>query len=242
MRRANIVVANSDFVRQSAIASGVPEAKTRLIHNVPPEPAEKANLETTPPAVYDGMTLLYVGAIAEHKGLIPLIEAMRDLLDAGVAAKLDIVGGSIYDVDFRKRVVARIRELNLDADISLVGSVSDPRSYYRRASLLVVPSLCEDSAANVVLEAKRESVPSVVFPSGGLAELVNHESDGYVCEQRTAAALATAIRWILQDPDRLSRMRVAARADYESRFALPRFSSQWRNAFGMPVVNSGRPS
>ena len=68
----------------------------------------------------------------------------------------------------------------------------------------------------MVPEAKQAGVPSVVFASGGLPELIAHGEDGWICEGKTAESLEGAIERFLDLPDvEAEAMGDAARASME---------------------------
>ena len=111
------------------------------------------------------------------------------------------------------------------------GHQADPTPDYRNAALHVAPSVWEEPFRNIVLEAKREDVPSVVFRSGGLPELVRRGVDGAICEEKTPEALAAGIATLLGDQDYRRKAGCAAREDSETRFGPERFSQQWAKVF-----------
>jgi glycosyltransferase involved in cell wall biosynthesis len=231
-RRADSIVANSNFVREMAIAGGARSDRVLLIYNLAPAAA----LEAAPPCERQAESehaarLLYVGSVAQHKGLFPLVEAVAQLKSAFPQITLDVLGESRWDGAFRNELVQRIAALGLGETVVFHGHVRDPGPAYRRATLHVVPSLCPESCANVVLEAKREGVPSVVFPSGGLPELVRDGVDGVVCPESTAGSLATGIRALLTDHAARQAMRAAALHDFAVRFGPQRFARQWAEIY-----------
>lgn len=239
MRRTSHAVANSYFVKDSAVSAGVPPGKVSVIYNFAPGHGEKAAQTETSPDLGGGETaLIYAGAIASHKGLLPLVEAFGQALRDRPSLRLWIMGGSIYEGDFRQRLKQRIRELNIESRVLWTGHLRNPAPWYAAASLHLAPSLWEEPAANVVLEAKREGTPSIVFPSGGLPELVRHKVNGYICQEKTAAGLAAAIRWMLADRDRLATMGIAAKTDSESRFGRERFIHQWADVYRKSPVSA----
>jgi glycosyltransferase involved in cell wall biosynthesis len=140
---------------------------------------------------------------------------------------LDLAGGSRYDTQFREQLKSTLRDRGLLERACFHGHVSDPASLYERAAVHVAPSICEEAAGNVVLEAKTVGTPSVVFPSGGLPEMIRHGIDGYVCRERSVDALVEGIRWCLADPTRWGGLSAQARRDSEARFGPARFASAW---------------
>jgi len=241
VRRATKIVAVSDFVRASAIDAGVTRQKIETIYNVAPT-ALLGTARSSSDADASQSRMLYVGAVAEHKGLVQLIEALALLKPIFPELGLDIVGGSRWDSQFRERLISLIERHGLSAQVVFHGHVDDPSPFYRRAAFHVAPSVWEEPTGNVVIEAKREGVASVVFPSGGLKEMVNHRIDGYICSDRSAAALAEGIRWMMSDRSRWEQMAAAARRDYSDRFGHERFRSRWCSVYNSAKRGAERPA
>lgn len=67
---------------------------------------------------------------------------------------------------------------------------------YRSADLFVTPSL-EENLPNTLMEAMACGTPCVGFHVGGIPEMIDHLSTGYVARYRDAADLAAGIGWVL---------------------------------------------
>lgn len=237
MNRSTHVVANSKFVFDSASAAGVPVRKLTVIHNLAPSIAGSGISDKR----FDRDSverIIYVGAVAEHKGLLPLVEAFARIAPEYPSMRLDIVGGSRYDIVFRGQLSQVVKNCNLESRVFFHGHVSDPSLFFRQAVIHVAPSVWEEPFANVVLEAKRERIPSVVFPSGGLKEMVRHQIDGYICSEKSVDALVDGLRWMLADKDRLLQMGKAAQEDSEARFGKAGFARAWAEIYRSTQVNS----
>ena len=144
---------------------------------------------------------------------------------------LNIIGCSRYDSDFKQQLEEWVVQHNLQDRVNFLGQVSDPTQFYVNSLIHIAPSIKEEPLGMIVLEAKKVGTPSIVFPSGGLPEMVRHKIDGYICQDKTPEALAEAIEWMLSDRDRLSQMGEAARVDYENRFGKERFLKEWANIY-----------
>jgi glycosyltransferase involved in cell wall biosynthesis len=230
MRRSSNIVCISEFVRAAATAVDVKNCS--VIHNFAPERDEIAIKPESFGVRQDSRSLIYVGSVAEHKGLVPLVDALALVSPNYSGLSLDIVGGSRYDYQFRERLTEVISGFGIADRVVLQGYEADPTRYYKNADIHVAPSIWEEALGNVVLEAKREGTPSLVFPSGGLPEMVRHKVDGYICEDKTAESLAEGLRWMLADPVRLRRMGDAAREDFHTRFGRARFLRAWADVYG----------
>ena len=73
-------------------------------------------------------------------------------------------------------------------------------SLYNAVSVFVTPSL-EENLPNTIMEAMSCGTPCVGFRVGGIPEMIDHKSNGYVAEYKNASDLAAGIHWVLQDAD-----------------------------------------
>ena len=223
------VVANSKYVKNDAIRYGIDGNKIELIYNLAPS---RSVTTAVPFNVVESTkesfpNLVYVGNISKHKGLRELIKSISILRSRWPSVRADIVGGSRWECGFREELIKAISELGIEEHVNFHGFVADPSPFFRRSHVHLVPTIGDEPAANVVIEAKREGIPSVVFPSGGLPELVRHEIDGVVCDDKTPDSLANGVAWLLEDQERLRMAGEAAASDYRERFGPERFARQW---------------
>lgn len=66
---------------------------------------------------------------------------------------------------------------------------------YQSVDLFVTPSL-EENLPNVIMEAMACNVPCVGFNVGGIPEMIDHKSNGYVASYKSAKDLAAGICWV----------------------------------------------
>jgi glycosyltransferase involved in cell wall biosynthesis len=229
VRRATYLAPISSYVRSQIEAAGG-GGNIRIIYNLAPSSLEAGNSDGGPPLT-DDLPILYVGSIAEHKGVSVLIEAFAQIAALSPGICLWILGQSAYDAEVRRKLQARVSELGIASKVLFAGHSKTPAIWYRRAAIHVAPSLWEEPLGNVVLEAKREGVPSIVFPSGGLPEMVRHQVDGFVCGERSVAALREAILWMLADKERLKKLGSAALEQNQLRFGKARFLQEWAEVY-----------
>jgi glycosyltransferase involved in cell wall biosynthesis len=228
MSRTTQVVAISEFIRNRVLEQGVNKVKVAKIYNLPPSRLSKINNQsyTQQQDQRKSNQLIYVGQLSEEKGLWQLLKAFKKL----GKYHLMIVGDSRYSSGFRKELENWVKSEGLD-QLTFYGQVPDPFPLYQQASVHIAPSMWDEPLGNVVLEAKKAGVPSIVFPSGGLPEMVRHQVDGYICQDKTPEALAEAIEWMLSDEDQLKAMGKSAQEDYETRFGKQRFLQEWANIY-----------
>jgi glycosyltransferase involved in cell wall biosynthesis len=224
MRTAQFIVL-SRFIFDELIASGVQASRITVVYPIPPK---RVTASTAPTVSRDFRNIVFVGQINKEKGPHLLIQAFRDLVASYSDARLLIAGRiSEWSGDDWARGLrdSTARDSLLRSKVCFLGFVEDIPSLLRSCHLLVAPSLWEEPLGLVVLEAKEAGIPSVVFPSGGLPEMVEHGVDGFVCHDKTVDALEQALRFYLDDASRTKTHGAAARESL-ARFCAGEYGSK----------------
>ena len=209
--RVDRFVCISQYIRRLLLdAGGNPDA-IDVIYNHPavrPAPTQVASL----PEPYSGRTVLYMGQISEEKGVGLLVESAIALCAEYPDVRFLIAGDYSWQNPFAEALIQHVGDLGLSDRVRFLGYVEDIPALLAQADVHACPSVWEEPLSNVVPEAKQAGVPSVVFASGGLPELVVEQGvDGYVCEASSAEALAAGLRYYLDlDEPSLATAKSAA--------------------------------
>ena len=132
----------------------------------------------------DDFVVLYVGRLIALKGILELMQAVLSINDKHV--KLLVVGSANFGkwaFSSYERKVKRIFEQNKNR-IIFTGYV-DNAEVYKYASVAdvqCVPTLVEEAAGLVLMEAMAEGLPLIVTKSGGVTEYVD-DSTALMIEQ-----------------------------------------------------------
>jgi glycosyltransferase involved in cell wall biosynthesis len=166
---------------------------------------------------------LSVVRLVGWKGIQVAVEAMRALRGQGKFRYL-VVG----DGDYRARLEAQVRELDVAGAVTLVGSV--PRAevprYYSLAGAAVFPSIGDDAFPNAVVEAMASGTPVVATRSGGIPEAVVDGVTGLFVPFRNPQAIADALRRLAGEPQTAQRMGAHGRRQAVERFDWSRLTDQ----------------
>lgn len=223
----------SRHVAEAAVASGVPRKKIRVVLSAPPGRPQGGGfpLDIAHP---EGRTVLFVGQVSEHKGVHLLVEAAAVLSQRHPSLRFLVAGQA--RPPFARRLGAQLLAAGVADRVRFLGYVEDVDGLFATADIHVCPSICREALGNVVLEAKRAGVPSVVFPDGGLPELITEPGlDGIVCEASTAEALVAGIEHYLALPE--ADLTDAGRAARASLAVLgsdeATFRARWLDALGI---------
>ena len=227
------IVCNSRFSYEELCATGLQGGKLKIIHNCVAGRPSGINRDapTLDPAHFN---IVFVGQLTPAKGIEALLCAARDLVGEHGEMRFYLAG---WRSPYAEGLARDIEDRGLGSSIRFIGEIEDVLGLLAKADLHVCPSIFEDPFPNVVLEAKSQGVPSVVFSSGGIPELVRHGVDGYVCAEKTADALRQGILYFLRDRDALRSAGDAARQSL-TRFSPERISSQWAAVFHASGVPS----
>ena len=211
-------VAISKFIRASLIDMGVPAEKIRVIYNYPPERPpnpEGTDLPDDLQAQFNGRTVVYVGQIAQGKGVDLFVDAALVLCAERDDVRFVLAGDYSWKNPFAEGLIERVKEGGLSDRIRFLGSIEDVPGLLALADVHAAPSIWEEALGNVVVEAKQAGVPSVVFASGGLPELVVEDGrDAVLCRSKTAEALGDGLRHYLDLPN--DAIAAAGQAAYDS--------------------------
>jgi glycosyltransferase involved in cell wall biosynthesis len=212
---ADAYIVLSNFARSIFIAGGMPENKLAVKPNfVDPDPGAGNG---------DGGYILYLGRLAEEKGLRILIAAWKKL-KAGPPLK--IIGDG--------PLAPWLQSETAGAGIECLGQLPHEEAIeaLKRARLLVIPSLCYEGSPLAALEAFAAGVPVVVSRIGSLAELVEDGRNGLHARPGDPDALAAALDRALSTPRLLQQMRLEARREYESKYTASKNYEQLMQIYG----------
>jgi glycosyltransferase involved in cell wall biosynthesis len=114
--------------------------------------------------------------------------------------------------------------------VHYLGHIQDAEAIamsYAAANVFVAPSL-QDNLPNTVLEALACGTPCVAFDIGGMPDMINHRSNGYLARPFDCDDFAAGLRWVLQAGDRLGDN---ARAQAEQAFSLEQQARHYQQLF-----------
>ena len=190
------------------------EARALVPHTEPiVAPMPVADELFTPGGTRVAGRLLFVGRLNKQKGIEHLLRALREMRHQ---THLDIVGSGPDEAELR----ALAGQLGVGDRVHWHGSLPQPAlaEYYRRASALVVPSR-EEGLGLVAVEALLCETPVIASDSGGVTDIVRHESTGLLVPPGDPAAIAAAVDTLLDRSDRGAALGQAGRLHVLANFA-----------------------
>ena len=159
--------------------------------------------------------VLFVGRLVYRKGLHVLVRAAQRVRSKDF--KLYIVGGGYMELPIRMLAKA----YGVEDRVELLGVVPerDKVELYRKAKIVVVPSIFNESFGIVALEAMATGRPVIASRVGGLEDVVVNGETGILVEPGSEEKLAEAIETLLEDEAYRRKLGAKARRLVEERYS-----------------------
>ena len=169
----------------------------------------------------DELLVGMVGRFQPVKGQREFVQAAALLGHRTKRVRFLLVGSAVFgtapEQRYQEEVLGQIRALGLQERFLVTGFRADTPHVLAMLDLLVVPSQMETFGV-VVLEAMAVGTPVVASAVGGLIELIEHGTNGWLVPPAQPAALADAIVELLALPERRRQLAEAGRRMVEGRF------------------------
>jgi len=226
--RTDAIVANAEAVKAFIVAEDIPEDKVHVIHNGFDFDALTGfgNALDRAPGKEGPYTLGTVARLEPQKGLMHLVRAFAGLLERGIDARLEIIGGGPDSA----RISRHAEKLGVLEKTALLGYRPQPAAHVVGWDLFVLPSLWE-GLPNTVVEAMALGVPVVATDVGGTRELVRPGRTGRLVPAANEDALGRAMAEALTDADESRRMAVTARNFVRAEFPAEGMICRYQDLF-----------
>ena len=156
----------------------------------------------------EDFVILYVGRIMQIKGVLELIQAVVGLKDKHI--KLMIIGSANFGKTAFSPYAIKVKKLaeeNSDR-IIFTGYVdnSEVYKYAAAADMQCVPTLVQEAAGLVILEAMAEGLPLIVTKSGGVTEYIDDTAALIIERENITENLKNAICYMKEHPEARKQM------------------------------------
>ncbi len=199
LRRATRVICPSAYLREMAVAWGVPPERALVVPNPAPDLPQLPTRDEARAALdIDGPTLAFAGRISRQKSLEVGMEAVSRV--AGV--RLLVAGEGPEQEEMERLAGERVRFLGpLPRE--------DVLRLFRAADASLLSSTWENFPHTVV-ESLAVGTPVIATAVGGVPEVVKDGENGLLVPPGDAGALAAAIERFYGEPGLRERLAAAA--------------------------------
>jgi glycosyltransferase involved in cell wall biosynthesis len=205
LRRADLVTADAEDLRQRVIRLGARPERTRVIQwgvdTATFRPGVASAMLRQRLDLGDGPVILSTRALKPVYNQDVMVQALPVILRAAPAARLVIKHQGV-DADYAARVRGLVQELGVAHAVRFVSeSAYDELPAYYALADVFVSIASSDSTPVSLLEALACGAAPVTSDLPGLAEWVADGVNGFRVPDRDPAALAVAVTRLLQDGD-----------------------------------------
>ena len=156
--------------------------------------------------------LLFVGRLAEKKGVYYAIEAMRNVENA----MLVIAGDGPLREELQRQADKVMRETGKKIVFLGAKTHEELKKIYASADLFVMPSITakdgdKEGFGLVILEAFASGLPIVASRSGGITDIVKDGVNGFLVEEKDVSGMAEQIDRLLKDEEIYNKMQIEAK-------------------------------
>lgn len=145
--------------------------------------------------------ILFIGRLERRKGAEILLKGIKEILRIDDTIHITIAGETeINGTDGYRDVIERVLNQQQRQRIWFLGPVDRSKLFilYCRSSILVAPSLYENAPYSI-LEAMSAGLPVVASSSGGIPEIITHNTSGLLFENENTDAMVECIRKLYKE-------------------------------------------
>jgi glycosyltransferase involved in cell wall biosynthesis len=224
---ADLIIAQSKFLKHELLSLGVLEGKIRLIPNGV-RVAEFQSIRSAPPWPYP--YILAMGSFGHKKGFDVLLRAFATVAAADPSIHLVLAGAGKELPAY----TALVEEHDMQGRVRFVGIAEGEFKIqlYQHCLLFVCPSRREPFAT-VNLEALAAGKPLVATAVGGNLEVVSDGENGFLVPPDDPEALAARILTLLKDPAlraTMGRLSSELARGYDWEVIFPQYTAVFEEA------------
>lgn len=193
---SDFAVGASSFTLKTLVKQGMAENCVHLapygvnIEDFKPKKEFKRN---------EKMRFLFVGSFSQRKGISYLLQAFKELEDAGENVSLTMAGRGIMDYELVKSYKLKCLETHINLPIEkLVELMQD-------SDVFVFPSICEGFGL-VLVQAMATGLPLITTYNTSGPDFIEEGKDGFLIEAQDVEAIKNKVKYFLQNPEEVKRM------------------------------------
>jgi glycosyltransferase involved in cell wall biosynthesis len=165
-----------------------------------------------------------IGRLVSWKGQHVFLRALAELAPRYPRLRGVIIGAPEANSQaYADELRSLTRELGLESIVSFTGFRQDIPRLLRGADILVHASIQPEPFGRVLIEGMAASAAVIGTASGAVPEIIEDGVTGLLIAPADPKAMARAIAWLLDHPERAAALRGAGRRAVEERFSIHQY-------------------
>lgn len=240
-----IAIANSQAVGQD-LQKAIPRLPVEVVYNAIDiehfSPGWKDSqlldsLVDLPQAQPDTLRIGLIATFARWKGQDIFLKAASRLVESGVGSPMRfyIIGGPIYQTKGSQFSLQELQDraasLGISNFVGFTGFQQNTADIYRALDIVVHASTQPEPFGRTIVEGMACGKPVIVSQAGGASELFTHNYDAVGVQPGDSTALASAIQYLIENPNQRQRLSENARESVLKRFSHDRLGQEIIGAY-----------
>jgi len=167
------------------------------------------------------MSLVFIGILAEHKGVHTTIEALNQLsAEERKGVRLTVLGKGHSQYEERLRNLVSQHQLSDLVTFHAPIPRTELPEFMGRFDVLLLTSIWAEPLARIMQEGLACGMVVIGSANGGTAETIVHGENGFLFQPGNAVDLAEQIRKLLNNPSLQRSLAIGGRKTAEERFDI----------------------
>jgi glycosyltransferase involved in cell wall biosynthesis len=187
-----------------------------------------------------GPFLLFVGRLAEKKGVRYLLDAMPDIIKEFPTVKLLIVG----DGNIKKELEDQVESLKIIYNVTFTGAIpnQDLPKYYATSDIFIGPSITTkdgdtEGLGLTFVEASLSGSVPIGTNVGGISDVIKNNETGFVVNEKNAQSIADTVIILLRTPKRILELKKNAREYAVKTFDWDIITNKYKDVYSNILSN-----
>jgi glycosyltransferase involved in cell wall biosynthesis len=178
------------------------------------------------------IVIALVGRISRWKGQMILLEAFNKLVKKNENIKLVFVGAPPPNQEnFQQDLEKKIATYQLENNVFIIPFQNNIDKIWQAIDVAVVPSTEPEPFGMVAIEAMLAHKPIVASNHGGLTEIIENNTTGFLIEPNNINELSEALSKLIENAELRKKMGEKGYAKVFEEFSVEKYVSSFENVF-----------
>ena len=218
------IIAVSEDIRKNIIQMySIPNDKVFVIHN---GTYIESEIELSLEREKNSFVIGSAGRLFPIKDYPFMVEIAREVLNQANQVRFELAGEGPEMENIHRLICA----YKIEKSFILRGFIDKMETFYQGLDLYINTSLHEGLPMSVI-EAMAHGIPVIAPNTGGLVEILNNGSQGYLIEGRNPKIFAEKCLKLIRDKDLYQKMGIASRDKIQNEFSMYKMAENYHNLY-----------